>query len=674
MNLPILKVPGNRREQYTVAFRGVRYGEGARDGELEDSRNLTSERFPCLSPRGGRSTEGSYVDATAVYYKNGQFVVNGTELLYNGEVIANVTDGKKQFATVNTKVVVLPDQIMFDTATGEVRKLGAEYISEANMAEFVGTNTIALHQGKYYTRVVSTGNIGGTGTNDDNKPTLKRQDTFYKYTSVSVNSETGELTLDGGGSTIIAKVYSESNLHIDKQYVGVGTIFTKATDVSSGKVLVDLDPTKQWAVITKQYKYQRPGISGPTADGGYVSSSTGEPYFGFDYEVREVGGESYDAFAGFEELGFRVGDTVEISGCTMYPEHNKSCTIRGFGTYTTSDGTELPTLVFDPETFSGTGVEAGAVTIRRKVPNLSVICESSNRLWGAEGNTIYASALGDPTNFFTYDGLDTDSYAVAVASEGNFTGCIGYGSAVLFFKEDRLYKILGAYPSQYTMYDYTVPGVKNGSEKSLRNLNEVIYYHGREGVYRYSGGAPELISENFGLRRFQNACAGAEGGRYYISMQDRDSLEWGMWVYDIQRGIWLQEDGMQAVDFACDGGKLYCAAGDGRVLVLNPDSSGETVEWSATLARMDETVHDSKCYSRLTLRAEIPEGAWLQVEISCDGGPFQLVYTDHDTKARVRDIPILPNGCDSFRVRLSGEGPVIIRSMVREYRLSNAVR
>ena len=89
---------------------------------------------------------------------------------------------------------------------------------------------------------------------------------------------------------------------------------------------------------------------------------------------------------------------------------------------------------------------------------------------------------------------------------------------------------------------------------------------------------------------------------------------------------------------------------------------------------MDETVHDSKCYSRLTLRAEIPDGAWLQVALSCDGGPFQLVYTDHDTKARVRDIPILPNRCDSFRVRLSGEGPVIIRSMVREYRLSNAVR
>ena len=71
-----------------------------------------------------------------------------------------------------------------------------------------------------------------------------------------------------------------------------------------------------------------------------------------------------------------------------FPDYNKSCTIRGFGTYTTSDGTKLPTLVFDPETFSVNGPDPGAVTIRRKVPNMTVICESSNRLWGADGLSL----------------------------------------------------------------------------------------------------------------------------------------------------------------------------------------------------------------------------------------------------------------------------------------------
>ena len=646
MNLPILKVPGNRREQYTVAFRGVRYGEGARDGELEDSRNLTSERFPCLSPRVGRSTEGSYGDATAVFFKGKMLVVDGTKLLYGGVEIGTVSEGEKQIVAVNSKAVIFPDKIMYDTETGEVRSLEASFQADKGAVEFVEGKILAVHMGSYTSAVLRSGNKGGASSSAASISESTRP--FYsKLSDVSVNSETGVITF---GRTIECP-RAES--------VPIGMLFVDAS--------LGADGVSTWGVVTKRYA----SPITPVGPGGRSSNS--KQYYGFDYDICGVQGTSYSGFSGFEALGFRVGDTVDIR-IHRFPDYNKRCTIRGFGTYTTSDGTKLPTLVFDPETFSVNGPDPGAVTIRRKVPNLTVICESSNRLWGAEGNTIYASALGDPTNFFTYDGLDTDSYAVAVASEGDFTGCIGYGSAVLFFKEDRLYKILGSYPSQYTMYDYTVPGVKKGSEKSLRNLNEVIYYHGREGVYRYSGGAPELISENFGLRRFQNASAGAEGGRYYLSMQDASSLEWGLWVYDIQRGLWLQEDGSRCLDFACDGGKLYAACGTDGVWLLNPDSSGETVEWSATLARMDETVHDSKCYSRLTLRAEIPEGAWLQVALSCDGGPFQLVYTDHDTKARVRDIPILPNGCDSFRVRLSGEGPVIIRSMVREYRLSNAVR
>ena len=62
------------------------------------------------------------------------------------------------------------------------------------------------------------------------------------------------------------------------------------------------------------------------------------------------------------------------------------------------------------------------------MPDLDFICESENRLWGCsnETRTIYASALGDPTNFFSYQGLSTDSYAVAVGSEGR-----GLSAAVL---------------------------------------------------------------------------------------------------------------------------------------------------------------------------------------------------------------------------------------------------
>lgn len=648
MNLPFLKVSKRKTEQSIVAFRGLNYGEGAQDGQLESSRNVTSERFPCLSPRAGRSTEGEYANATAVYYFRGKrLVVDGTKLLYDGEEIAAVSEGKKQFVSINSKVVIFPDKIVWDAESGEVRSLTAEYTSDAGMLEVVNGKEVAVHLGAYSAAVISSGNIGGTDTSnltiaEDTRPFSN------KLASVSVNKETGAITFGAKSTCPLA------------EDLPVGMLFVSASLGANG--------VTTWGKVTK--KYSEPIY--PTPPGGTPSERT--YHNGFDYDIYGVKGADFEQFDGFEALNFRKGDTVEISGATTFPDYNRSYTIRDFGTYTTGDGETLPTMIFDADVFPTNGVEAGAVTIKRNVPNLTVVTESNNRLWGAEGNTIFASALGDPTNFYTYDGLDTDSYAVGVASEGAFTGCCGFGNSVLFWKEDKLHKILGAYPSQYTMYEYNVPGVKRGSENSLVNVNEVIYYHGREGVYRYSGGSPELISENFGLRRFQEAAAGAEGDRYYISMQDVTSKEWGLWVYDILRGIWLQEDESQGVDFAYNEGKLYYISGDGGLMCVNPDESDEAVAWSATTTRMDETYHNRKCYSRITLRADIPAGAWLQVEISCDGEPFKTVYTDHDTRARVRDIPILPRGCDYFRIRLLGEGPVIIRSMVREYRLSNAVR
>ena len=646
MNLPYLKVNKRKTAQTIVAFRGVNYGEGAHEGQLEDSRNVTSERFPCLSPRAGRSTEGEYENATAVYFKGKRLVVDGTKLLYDGEEIATVSEGKKQFASVNTKVIIFPDKIVWDTESGEVRSLGAEYTAQAGMLEIVGNNAVAVHLGKYNGEAITSSNIGGNDPDDLTIPEDERPFTS-KLSSVSVNAQTGEITF---GSTSNCP-YAED--------ISVGMLFVSAK--------LGADGVTTWGKVTKRYRE-------PIVPTGPGVSGTRVYHYGFDYDIYGVKGADFEAFSGFEALGFRNGDTIELEGLTTYPDYNGAYTIRDFGTYTTTDEVELPTLIFDNDVFAENGVDEGAVTIRRKVPNLTVICESNNRLWGAEGNTIYASALGDPTNFFTYDGLDTDSYAVPVASEGAFTGCIGFGTSVLFFKEDRLYKILGDYPSNYTMYEYQVPGVKKGSEGSLLNINDTLYYHSREGIYRYTGGSPDLISENFGLRRFQQASAGAEGDRYYISMQDVSSQEWGLWVFDTQRGLWLQEDESQGVDFAYHDGKLYFINGEGRLICVNPDESTERVQWSATTCRMDETYLNRKCYSKLVLRADLlEESAWLRVEISCDDGPWQKVYTSEDHRIKTLAVPILPQRCDNFRIRLSGEGKCILRTLLREFSVNSMI-
>lgn len=383
--------------------------------------------------------------------------------------------------------------------------------------------------------------------------------------------------------------------------------------------------------------------------------SSGGDTYSVNVQLRQIVLHNYPNF----DTAFSIGDAVDLSGCVTLSGNNGSHIIRGISGRT---------LTFDRDAFGQTGAESGSVRLERTVPNLTCICECDNRIWGAEGTTIYASALGDPKNFYVYDGLATDSYAVAVGTEGDFTACCAYSSTVLFWKENCLHKILGSYPAQYELYTYHVPGVQEGSEKSLCLINETIFYKGRDGIYAYSGGIPDNIGECFGLRRFSRAVGGSDGRRYYLSMLTGNGA-WELYVFDTTKGIWLREDETHATDFAYLDGTLYYLDGrNGKVIRTGQDREEEgRIEWALTFCRFNETTLGRKGYSRLYLRVELEAGAWLKAEVSPDGAPFRQVYLTHNEHARTMQIPILPTRCDSFLVRLSGKGECKIKSMVREF-------
>lgn len=635
--LPELNAQMQSRESQVSAFLGIHYGEGPSMGQAEETQNLSTARFPALCTREGRAQEGTWTNATGIYYRGGLVTVAGSKLYFDGVEIGDITPGEKQFATVNSKIVIFPDKVMVDSVDKTITRMEASAEIAAGMAEVIpgadGSSTgktIKIHMGNYQAAVVGSGNLGGNDP-DHLKNWHTWEHPFYAVHSVSVNKETGEVT-------------------ISKSTTG-----KNAGDISRDDLVYNtslgVDGVTNWAKITKVYHAV------------YVNKVTDE--YGYDYDIYGVVGSS-TPFAGMEDLGFKAGDTVEITGCTTHPENNKTITIRELGTVV-ENGETLYTMTFDPDTLTA-GVEAGAVSIRRKVPSLSLICESGNRLWGVEGNTIFGSALGDPTNFYTYDGLDTDSFAVAVASDGAFTAVVPYGSSVLFFKEEVLHKLLGDYPSNYQLYDSKIPGVKRESSGSVCRINEVVYYHGREGVYQYAGGTPKLISQDFGPRRYEKASAGALGDRYYISMKDLRTAAWGMWVYDIQNRLWVREDGTHAAGFASGNGKLWYLDGDGtKVMCATPDTSTEVVDWSVTLDRFDERLRSRNAFVRLVLRAEVVESTgWLQVEVSTDKGPWRLIYPRKEHWTGVCVIPIIFPWCDGLRIRISGQGKVMLHSITRE--------
>ena len=171
---------------------------------------------------------------------------------------------------------------------------------------------------------------------------------------------------------------------------------------------------------------------------------------------------------------FKVGDAVTISGAKTHESNNQTIVIREI------DGDNLR---FYENSFTiNKGGDTEELTVRREVPELDLLCENENRLWGCKGDTIYASKLGDPFNWNVFDGVSTDSYAVDVGSAGDFTGCFAYRGYPVFFKEEQIYKVYGDKPSNFQVMSSASLGVEAGSHASLAIAGETLYYLSRVGV------------------------------------------------------------------------------------------------------------------------------------------------------------------------------------------------
>ena len=508
--LPFLNTTNRGTSKQVVEFRGINYSDMTTAGDLRDSKNLSARRYPYLSTRRARAKLEEYSGCTALTARGKLVAVRGTDLLYDGEVVGQVTEGEKQFAVLNTKMVIFPDKVYLDLTTKEMKPLGAK--------------------------------------------------------------------LSGAGG----------------KFTNTGITFTG------------------WDDLTKHFK---------------------------------------------------VGDCITLSGCTVNKANNHDITIKGLTvTEITVEADELKEAE-----------ETETLTLERKIPDLDYICESENRLWGCcnATQTIHASALGDPTNFYLFESVSTDSWAVAVGTDGDFTGCCKLSSAVLFWKETKLHKLLGSYPAEYSLYTYEIEGLQKGCHKSMQVINESLYYMGLHGVYSYTGGMPSLVSANFGDKVMTDAVAGNDGDTYYLSVKDGE--KWHLFAHETRSGIWVREDDTHVLDFARVGKDLYFLDSNGEVWLADGRTEDAAQEWMAQFTPFYETIYGRKRYSRLLLRVELPVGSLMRAEVCFDDGIWReagkLVGRKQDSIPLL--IPI--NRCDRFELRLSGMGPCTILAMMLEYQVGSDV-
>lgn len=754
------KVPYVMRKNKSseVTMRGINYTNIIQDGDIYDSDGVVADEFPYISVKHDNKLIAAGV-SNAIYFGGKLCYIKEGIFYYDGEPIGYISEGEKQMAIVNTKLVIFPDKKYFDLPTKAIYDLGSTVMFSG--ATFSG-NKLTV------TDIPGTRIDGYGGTFEGNRFTVPKIKTWYNLAFVNDNyvvpvnekkvSESCKVTAPPGstsksftiysmvnnisvgdkicvnlypGSAVLTPSYSFlatvtnvvvfpafSSVTLDTDTeIASGDYYTEIWGASSTPTTFDVDDyvnvkvglddnaavTSMLSILVRDEgvlfsgKINKPysttnvflvtitsygwseSLSSMLSPGQKISFKGSEWNIESNYTIATVGedyltvneqfvGEvipknatmyiySYSnpmlrGLAANLSQHFKVGDTVFVTG-----------TLKNAVSFTIA-GIENNSLIAKSYIFKDE--ERSVITVERRIPDLDFICESNNRIYGCSNKdrTIHASALGDPTNFFTFDETSDASFAVPIGSEGDFTACTRYGSDVLFWKEEKLHKLIGSFPAEYALYSYDIEGVQKGSEKSLCIVNEALYYKGVRGVYRYTGDVPSLVSDNFGNKAYTDAVGGSDGDKYYISMFEGDKAY--TYTYLIKYGIWMLEDKLRYTHFARRGSELYGTEG-GNLYLMRGGEVSEDATWAVQFCPMYETMQGRKTYSRLLLRVSIPEKAYMGVEIRTDGGKWLSCGHIVGQNERVVPIKIPINKCDKFEFRVFGKGNCKVMGIIREF-------
>jgi hypothetical protein len=320
---------------------------------------------------------------------------------------------------------------------------------------------------------------------------------------------------------------------------------------------------------------------------------------------------------------------------------------------------------------------------------MDYICVHENRLWGTgQDGIIYGSKLGDPTNFYVFDGLSTDSVFLDEGTDGVFTAAVSYGGYARFFKEKEIWTLYGTLPENFALKCSAHTGVAEGESDSLAIAGEALFYMSREGIMQYTGAAPVSVYEAFGEERLGNCRAGSDGRKYFLCAASNERSDPVLFVYDTELGRWYRED----LPMFSTGGSVYqpfegYTVHYGALLAYISGDDGEEYEsqiwaiskadrlyggtyetevaWELETGDFNQGDLSAKTVDRLFIRAEKGEFP-ISVYVSYDGGATyedvfnagqiggSLPWAQSSELKSQYELPIFPRRADNYRIKLEG--------------------
>lgn len=632
-----------------TAFGGYNEKLSCSDGEWSEMKNMTSDYYPMLSPRGKRGytthygnrvtmdiVNGGEIYPVSLYERGGLSVMTANDDIA-GSSYTNLLD-KDSYTYTNDGSVLSMNGPMLEKEYCEIGKrydivkMGArDVIVGANIAYNRETNQ------KEYLKDTDSHTIRKI------MPSAENKELYIDYETNSTIEEVNASITGGNGG--------------EGDYDGQIGRFGKSFGKWNEKL-------KRWSEYSTLYMY---------IDFGLVGDHTGdviEKYLGSEIKV----------------IVDNTGDL--IPNCTKYfptdEGNGKYSVSTSFNPVYTETYGQCCGIIIKVSSYLSTVIDIGyekgkILTLEFPRKELLYGTEYNNRIWACstDGHEIYASALGEWNAMARYTGISTDSYAVTIGSDGEFTGAVTYNGNPIFFKEKSMIKIAVSATGAHQVREIPCPGVQKGSRHSICVINNVLYYKGAEGIYAYDGSMPVLVSPNL-TKRYFNAEAGALLDKYYISMADSDGT-YHMFVYDTTKGLWMREDNTQAISFCYAEDDLFFIELPQKLIrsvrgTVLPNGTGEPYiyaaygtdnnDWEITSGVVGFSTPDSKYIGKISTRLSLELGANVDFYIEYDSsGVWEHKFSMGGRGTRSYTVPVIPHRCDHFRYKIVGKGECKIFSI-----------
>ena len=150
MKYPTLYTTDSSRQMVDI-FKGYNHNLRINDGEFFDMKNMTSDHYPVLSPRGRRGVYAQQARFTGLIAKDSLCYVDGAEFVMNEyRVDLGLNDEPKQLISMGAYVIIMPDKKWINTLDlTEHGNIEASFVSQVDV-----TFTLCTVDGADYTDMV----------------------------------------------------------------------------------------------------------------------------------------------------------------------------------------------------------------------------------------------------------------------------------------------------------------------------------------------------------------------------------------------------------------------------------------------------------------------------------------------------------------------------------------